>query len=324
MQRRRFLRGTAAACAAGLAGCMGGEGGPDAATPARSPTQSDSAVAADWIQGALDSLEEAGDAYDQEAEKFDRAADFVDFRTGRIEAHIGEAEGKLDEAEEYANAEQQKTIDELRNAIDWFRSMVRTLEEYGAALDESEVGMSYYDNDRFADAAEQMAVALDHMDNARHHLTVAEERFDRIDTDHLGAELGEILDIEDAMSEMEVGITNFEIFLEGFRHMTLGFGEVLPAAEAYDAERWDEAASGFQDANDHFVVAESTFREGEDDADGEMRTTIIEFTCMAGAMADASRAGREASDAASENNWSRANEKHEEFEQAMENLDNCG
>lgn len=264
------------------------------------------------IESARDTLVTAADELDSEYEKFDSldADEVVDVRSGRIEQLLNEADTELDSARGDATNEQLETIRTLSDHSGWLRALTSLAVAAGDVYDEWTIAMSYWDNDRFQDASDQMQVVRGHVEEAREELTIARER-----SEGVGGDVDDY-DLE-AMDPMDEWLVAMDITADGYSDMALGFQNLLPAAEAYDNERWDEAATGFADARDKFVRADGTFRDGEERVARWLQSDFIEYTCLAESFADAAEAYRESARAADRNDWNTANKKSDEAESAM-------
>lgn len=174
MQRRQVLAGIAGSSIL-TAGCTGDVDEQESTNPDQ---------AAEKIETARDSLQEAAELVEEEAAKFDSVDEsklVVDVRTAQIDQQIDEAESELDAAEKVATSDQREVIEGLRDLARWMRSLSNVMAESGDVFDEFDIAMSYWDSDRFEDSAEQFQVVGNEVDEARETLTIAEERYQRVE-----------------------------------------------------------------------------------------------------------------------------------------------
>jgi hypothetical protein len=321
MKRRQYLVATCGAVVG--AGCSGSsDTTPTPDEQAGTPTISGPEEAQQHIESAHESFVSAVDTFEEEIEKFDSVEDRISFRPDVIDAHLDEAESELDEAETTANSEQEEWIDEARQLVSWMRSIVDVYDYFGDGFDEFQTGLTYWDNDRMDDAADSFAETTDYLEEADSELSSAQTRFSDIDWDVFeDSDDIDRLELELMMEDLSAIVTDFIYFSDTYHYLALGFDHFLTAAEAFDNERWADAADRFSEAYEDFATAHSTISRGEEEASDEFIDDFIGLTCLTKAFRDSADHYQEAAEAAEANDWDRANEEADQAEQALERCD---
>lgn len=319
MKRRQFL----VACSASTltAGCLAGDDADEGTTPTGTSGDSGDVSTAAHVDEARDEFEAAWVTFEEESEKFDDVDNRVSFRTDVIDEHLDRSEAALDRAEESASAEQQTEIDALRDVLDWSRSIVSAFDNVGNAVDEYATATSYLDNERFEDAAERFSAAVDYLDDAESNVTQARASYENMDeTTFEDYDEVDALELELLIDDLEALVVDFRYLSRALERFALGYHSFEAGTEAFDDERYRDAADRFGDARGEFTTAHSITTEGEADASDDFIDDFIGFSCLTDALADAAGNFESASEAAQRGNRSRV---ESEFEDAEAALDRC-
>lgn len=317
MDRREWLALAVSAGVAGFAGCSGdgGEQSPttpdDTETPTETETQtkSDEAVAAEHIETVRTKLDEASSLIDEQSE-----SDNQEFSADRVHAKLDDVESELDSASAVATDDQQTAIDRLRSFSNWLRSMADVFGAAKEGLNAFERANSYFQTERYDETAEYLDTAQSQFETADEHLSEARLNFEEIDESTLDE--FESVSAHSAMDEMAAFVGTMIGFIDGYRDLTSGFDQFMTGAEAFDNQEWNESIDPLRSARDDFAAAESTFRDNEENAPQEIVESMIELTCLAGAMKDASTHYENAARAAQNGNTERYNDEVEQAEAA--------
>lgn len=317
MRRRRYLGLVSSVAVAAAAGCSSdsmeqGDGetttGEETATPAESLD-----AAATALNEAYDGIERQSDAFGEEGESFDENG---------IRQSLSEANEHLDAAEGAdLSADQRADVEDMRNAAAFLGALTDAMVEIDAAFNEQEVAQSYVDTERFEDGIETLDDARSAFRDASDELSEAETEFEALDDGSFERIDGTTYaEVEDSLSTTSRLIDMMDPFLTGYREFVRGYERFSVGTDAVDAERYRDAASEYDTAAVRFDGAESAFMDAEDAAPPEMRSDVIELTCLTGALADASRRFAAGTRALDDGDRETANE---EFEAAQTALDRC-
>jgi tetratricopeptide (TPR) repeat protein len=275
-----------------------------------------------FIETAQTELGRASEKMDQASEGFDEVEGSADFETGPILSHLDEADAALEAAEGNATDEQRETIDALAATSEWLRTTTEALDDFATMMTHVETGLDHFDNNRFEDAIAALQDGQTAREDVSDQLVIANDRLESIDTDRLSdVDEFDFGSVRSSFEELDNAVDTMEYFISGFVDMVRGFRDFFPAATAYDEGEYADATGGFVDARDHFVTARSTFEEGEAVAETDIESSIMELTCLAGAMRDGADQYRTAAEAAEMGNTDEAEQAVERAENAIDRCD---
>lgn len=268
---------------------------------------------ADLIAQAREQMGTAGSVItgaDPSSQEFDAEA---------MRDSLDEAEATLDEAGKLASQEEQATIEQLRAVIAWERRLADAMAAVEAGANAVETANSYFQSDRYDDAESKLETALDHYEDARSNLETARTDFGAIDTSVLSSFDSEAatatMDDLDSLVRTQIGFT------KGFRQLNTGFKQFTTGADEYDDGNWSAAIDPLESASETFATAESTFQGLEEGASQDSVQSIIQLTCLAGAMKEGTQHFANAAEAESNGNESTF---ESEQQQAQDATEQCG
>lgn len=310
MNRRQLLGTAGSVLLPGLAGCS-----------------SDSVLGNDTeehLQAAGEALEEADTALSEEADKFEDSNlenGGVDIETEAVVGHLETASEELDAAEGGANDSQQETIDAARDWISLARGLIDFLDVFAEGYTDVATGLTYFQSERYEDAADRLGTASETLAETEQQLTVVRDR-----ADNLGSESEDMIDEVD-LTSLEADIDTLAQIIDalvpmanGIRQVSLGMVDFNTATTALENEQYRDAESSYTSARDHFSTAESTFTELEGTAPDNIQNSVIELTCYSGALKESADHFANAANALASGDNERANE---EAEMGEESLNQC-
>ena len=336
MSRRQLLIGVAGASGLSVAGCSGNgaDEGPQDDAPednenssegdlATSPTATD---IPDSIERAADLLSDAADRFRSETENLDQS----EFQTSEIHTLLDRTGEELDAARSEATPEQRAAIETVRSIVEWLRNGVQALEFYGEAVANLERGGTYYDNERFEEAAEQAETALTGLERSTASLDEADAVYERLDLATLEA-IGEDPDeirseletLNTRMDDLALYVETMETFARAQRHHVAGTDHYVKATGAVDEDRFSTASELFAEARTEFESANSLSRDGEEKAPQELLEEFLVLTCKTENLREAADHMHTAAMEAEAGNSGEADEAYEAALSAEEAVDEC-
>ena len=301
MKRRTFLiTAVGSGGSLAIAGCLGDEADDagDGDDSAADTGTDDSADTDDEEPTDVEALIEAADnnlqvAVDELDEAVEEANDPVSsdsqaIETRPITARLDEASVDLETARGEATDEQLRRIEALEGAVECFRALVKAFGALGHAFDEYDTGDQYFDMDRFEDAIDAFERAEDRTIEAKAHVSDAREAFDRIDPDAMDdIDHTDLTELAVAIDEVEEVIVAMEYLSVGIRELAAAMKSFETANQALDAGQFEEAAAAYSDSSNQFYVAFTTFQEAESEVSAGFRADMIDMSCLAEALSDA-------------------------------------
>ncbi|KAB1193129.1 hypothetical protein GJR96_06600 [Haloferax sp. MBLA0076] len=290
MERRQYLGATLSVLSAGvLSGCAGGTSSSEEATTTKG---SEPEKAAKHLEEAGSALESAGEQLSEESENLSES-EFqdggIDFNPAKIYNYLDEAESELDAAEKYATEEQQRQIDSGREYIGFGRKATEFMDILVEGYSLTYSGLTYFQSERYTDAAEELEAAERELGEADDLLSVVQDRTDQLDTEKLDDfDQVDVETLQIDLTSIDELIPVLEALAAGLREMSLGMVDFLQAEEHLDAEELARAQEYLDMASEHFGTSESIFRRQEGDSPSSVKSTIIELTCYAGSLKDGS------------------------------------
>jgi uncharacterized phage infection (PIP) family protein YhgE len=304
MERREFITAVSGGLI-GLAGCTSGSSG----------------AVEDSIETADEHLGQAGDEFTSESDKFGNATEGVDFRTSVIFTQLDEADSALEEASNEDDGEYTSLIQALQNTSDFLRSTTQSLDHFATALNSLQQATDYSDTERYGDSISTLQEANSALSEVQSDTAVAQSELEEIDTDQLGeADEVDIVEIRDAFTQLTEARKAMEYFVNGYMDLNRAFRAFSKATDQFEAERYSQAATSFDNARAHSTSAETTFREGESVDSPDLTSSFIDLSCTAKAFKESSGHYNNASEAAASGYYNEANEQAEEAQNA---LDQC-
>lgn len=316
MKRRQYITAISGSLAL-VAGCSG-----ESDTPADTPTATtDKVNEQELLNSAYDEIKEAYDVLQSELENFDDVDGRISFQRDVIDAHLDEARNYLENAKEGNDQEYTRQIEVLENTVDWMDVYTGSFENFANAIDEFQTGLTYWENERYQDAANSFSTSSELLGDAEEDLILAQNEFEDIDWDVFeDSDNITRLELKLAMEDLSNYVTDFDYFARTYHYIALGIDYFIPAADAFDNDQYEKAAEGFKNARDEFTTSNSIIREGEGSASDEFIDDFIGLSCLTESFRDAADHFKTASEAAQENNWGRA---EEEVNKAQTALDRC-
>jgi uncharacterized phage infection (PIP) family protein YhgE len=303
MERREFITVVSGGLI-GLAGCSSGGG-----------------AAEDSIETANEHLGQAGDEFASESDKFGNATEGVDFRTSVIFTHLDEADSALEMASNEDDGEYSDLIQALENTADFLRSTTQSLAHFATALNSLQQAVDYSDTERYNDSISALQDANSSLSEAQSDIAVAQSELEEIDTDQLGeADEVDIVEMRDVFTQFTEYREAMEYLINGYIDLNRALRAFSQATDQFEAERYPQAATSFDDARAHSTSAETTFRDGEGVAPPDLKSSFIDLSCTARGFKEASDHYNNASEAATNGYY---NEANEQVDQAQSALDQC-
>ena len=332
MHRREFVKlGLASAVTTSVAGCTGqdpesendGTRAPD--TDQSNQDTPDSTVYNDHIEKADEAMTNAGDELQAESDKFSSAefeSGSVDVRTATIYDYLSTAEEHLKSAEPHATQSQKEYIELAGNWITLARDATEFLDIFAEGYSQANSGFTYIQSERYSDAVNQLETAETTLTDANDQLTLSKNSLSNIDRSKMeDLDAVSYTKVEDGINQLEELMPVIIELTSGMKDLSKGLVDYMDGSEAFDAENYSEAERKFRDAAEDFTVSHSTFKEQEDTAPDNMKTTFIELTCYSGALRDASDHLANAVEAIQNGNRTRANEEARKAEEATNRCD---
>jgi len=303
MERREFIT-VVSGGVVGLSGCLSGGGAVE-----------------DSIERASEQLGQAGDEFASESDKFGNATEGVDFRTSVIFTHLDEADSALETASSEDDGEYSNLIQALENTVDFLRSTTQSLAHFATALNSLQQAVDYSDTERYNDAISALQDASSSLSEVQSDTAVAQSELEEIDTDQLEeADEVDIVEMRDAFTQLTEAREAMEYFVNGYIDLNRALRAFSKATGQFEAERYSQAATSFDDARAHSTSAETTFRDGESVATPDLKSSFIDLSCTARGFKEASDHYNQASEAAANGYYNEANEQVDEAQNA---LDQC-
>lgn len=261
---------------AGLAGCLGDE----------------TDETATRLETAQSELEAANDDLSTEADRFGRATlegGGVDVRTDSVETHLDAASSALDRAEETASEDVQANVDVLRDLVSFLRDFVELLDLVAAGHSALATAFTYFGSERYDDAVDELDSATTSFEDAQSTVESARSRADAVDTDQLeDANDADVEELHAHLDRLDDQLGTYLAVADGFRDFSLGMQQFQSGTSRLDEERFGPAEAAYLDAADRFSDAEAAFRAEEEESPENVRSAVIELTCVAEAIGDAS------------------------------------
>jgi tetratricopeptide (TPR) repeat protein len=304
MRRRNFLYAGAGVLGIGFAGCSE-EGGPDAtptepetdstltesAEPGTDATPTESAVS--LVDQADEALTRAGEEIEAEAAKFEDESlesSGIDVRTATIYDYLDTADGYLDEAEAVATEDISDEIQLRRDYIEFTRDLTDLMDVFAEAFTLTMNGFTYLENSRYADGTDELEDAQERFSDTNDKLVLAKDSFEDIDWDQIeGIESVEETKIRDSFEQLESILPTLTKIVEGMIYFARATEHLQKGDEELNSEDLDAAKSEFGSAASEYDRALSIFREQEDEAPDNLKSSLIELTCFSEALRDASQ-----------------------------------
>lgn len=277
MERRKFL---VAALGSGgslaIAGCLGDDEESIDVEALIESVDND-------LRAAVDELDEA-----VEEAKDPVSSDSQAIETRPITARLDEASADLETARGEATDEQLRRIEALEGAIDCFRALVEAFGALGHAFDEYDTADQYFDLDRFEDAIDAFERTEQRTVEAKGHVSDARDAFEQVDPDAMdNLDHTDLTELAVAIDEVEEVIVTMEYLAVGIRELAAAMIPFENANQALDAGQFEAAAAAYSESSNRFCVAFTTFQEAEIEVSADFRSDMIDMSCQAEALSDA-------------------------------------
>ncbi|WP_226021929.1 hypothetical protein [Halomicrobium salinisoli] len=313
MDRRQYLEAT---CGTVLVGTLAGCSSDSSASSGTNVTE--------HLEAAGTELEAANNALSTESEKFSET-DFeeggVDVQTTAVTEHLDAAGSELDTAESAATESQQETIEAARSWIALARSLTTFIDVFADGYNGVSNGLSYFQSQRYEDAAETLDTASDTLSDAEEELVIVQDRIENLDTEALNnLDEVEISTFEADIERLSGFIDAMIPMVDGLRQESLGMVDFQTGSTEIENEEYTAAKARFKDARSHFSSAETTFKDLEESAPESLQGSVIELTCYGSALRESADHFVATAAALENGNREKANE---EAEKGQEALDQC-
>jgi len=295
MQRRKLIIAAGSAMTTVVAGCSSDESSSsptESSTPTENSTPTETASADDNLESAAVAIQNANDAIATQSDKLSdpsvEAGAGVDIQASSAERYLDTATSELDMAEEVATSTQQDTIAAARSWISYSRSVIEFLNLFADGYSEFTTGLTYIEAERYSDSAESFKTAEGTLSDADSKLTIVRDRSDSlVETDSEYFDDVNLTSSEAEIDELEPLLSSFISLSNGMHDVTLGLEDFISASNKLQNGQYSEGVSGYNDAQSHASSAENTFKDLEQDAPNSIKNSVIEYTCYAGALAEA-------------------------------------
>ncbi|MFC7130915.1 hypothetical protein [Haloferax chudinovii] len=321
MQRREYIGATISALGTGfLAGCTGDTSTHEGTTtPTAQPDK-----AAEHLEEAGSALQSAGEQLSSESESLSESEfedGSVDFNPSKVYTYLDEAANELDAAEEYSTDEQRSKINSGREYIEFGRKITDFLDIVVEGYSLVYSGLTYFQSERYTDAAAELEAAEQKLGDADDLLSVVRDRTSQLETEELDdfdKVDAETLQID--LTTLDELIPVLETMATGIREMSLGMEDLNEAESYLDEEALTQAQKALDRAAEHFGTSESLFKRQEGESPSSIKSTFIELTCYAGSLKDGTEHFSRAVEAIGEGDNERAKE---ERDKASESYNKC-
>lgn len=272
--------------------------------------------AQEYLEKAGTALQNAGDEMIVESDKL-TSSDFeegsVDIVPVRIYGYLDTASTHLDKAANHADKEQQERINVAREYIVFARKVTELMDTFAEGYSEASAGFRYYQSERYSDATSELKKAEKTFAEMDDLLTVTQSRYEDLDKDALSEmDSVEIASFESSLEKLDTLIPALGSMIKGTRKVSEGMTDLTTAIEEMENEAYGDAEASYKAANEDFSAAYSIFKEQEDSAPADMKTTFIKMTCYSRALRDSSRHFANAMEAIQNGNEEQARSEVEE------------
>ncbi|WP_435175404.1 hypothetical protein [Halorussus sp. AFM4] len=317
MDRREYLATAAsAASAVAIAGCSGGSGSGDGTTTAETTTSAD---AQQHLSAAGEALRKAGEELSAQSDRLEEAdmTDGVDVRTESLDGYLDTAASELDAAEESATDPQRERIAAARGYVSFARKFGEFLDVFAEGYTRLGTGLTYFKSKRFEDAAGKLETARKTISRAEDVLAVLRDRAEKLDTDTLSElERVDVESMQTGLATLDELVPVLTAFADGLRDVSLGMVDFKAANAKLGNDEFETSERRFAAAKDHFASGYQTFKKQEESAPASVESSVVQLTCYAKALRDASEHFAATAEALANGNNERAKSEAEKGKQA--------
>lgn len=261
------------------------------------------------------------DAQD-DAEEYGRAASTYGESRRFYDGVSGAVEGYEDAA---MDEDARSYVEGLVLLGDGLAALAGSLEEFTRAQARIETAFTYVDSNRYDDAVGSIESADESVSSARDRLGAAGGSLDDLATSD--AELFGPIEVEnrrDDVDEADAALATMDELVTGLIDYVRGIEAFEDGVDAGDREDFGVAAQKTSEAAVRFEDAESRFGAAEQLAPPDMRDSLVDLVCLAGALAEGSALFSEGYTALDNGDTATANQKFEEGQAALEQCDSDG
>ncbi|WP_436344490.1 hypothetical protein [Natronorubrum sp. FCH18a] len=311
MNRRKVLLTSGVALSAVLAGCTSSS---DDGTNGSGGSESDDEA----LEDAADHIVEASNRLEEETTISFETDPGDPLNTSAIEQGIENAEESLDDFnEDEASNDQLTQYENIEAAIEYTTDALEVLTELEEAFDAFDTAVSYENNERYDDAADQLEIALDHFTKADDLVDDAAESWSSVEVENTEGKL-DIADGEDDLDELDDICDAYARLTEAAIDFDRGLEAFKEGTESIEQGRYSAAASAYGDATIHFEDARDLYQDAETEVPSSYREVFIDMTCVSEAIVEASELFVEASEAADRGDYQTADTRANEAQEAMD------
>ncbi len=297
-----------------LGGCLSNDNESDSSANPEGSTANNEA-----LNEAYDHLETAGNEFETQADVAFETEPENPLSTSGIETALKNVESALDDVNENEASDEQ--LDRLENAeyaLAFFEDGLSVLVELEEGFNAWKTADSYETNDRHSDAADQIKTAAEHFREAESLVSDTKASWDELDADQFESKDVELATESDDLDYLEELCNAYARFSEATADLFTGLEYFVEGSDLFGQERFNAAASAFEDAANSFEAANNKYREAETEMPQSFRKEFIDQTCRTDAVLEASNLFTEASEAAAEGDWETAEEKANKAETALD------
>ncbi|WP_317176051.1 hypothetical protein [Halomontanus rarus] len=314
MNRRVFLSSAGAIVLAGCPADGDQEGSDNGTDEAKGIEEND-----EVLNETYEHLETAGEELETQAELSFETDPNDSLSISGIETGIENAEAALaDFDEDSASDEQLARFKNSERAIVYLKDAVAVLVELENGINALDTAVSYENNERFADAADQMEVATDHFVETESLVDDVATSWDELNAEQFGANNVDLATGADDIDHLKEICNAYARFSEAGIEFYLGVKAYFEGTDLFGQERFSAASSAFSDASDNLGTANQRYKNAETNVPQSFQNDFIEMTCLTDALHESSVLFAEASDAAENRDWETAETRAEEAEAALD------
>lgn len=280
MRRRAFLAVAVGISGSSLSGCTGGvPTGPASGLN----TERDSSEAAELIEEATDDLTTAAAEFEYATSRLGGLYDTVSYNNEAVAVALEHADEALEEAAESNPSEkQERAIDYLETYADLIRHTSGTYDGLLTTIEHVELSESYVNADRREDAHAELDDAetsrqesASDLDSATGVLSTLQDRDVSLDADL------DLLGYEQRLEAADSVIRALAHYIPGYGHWIDGAFSWSTGFSLLEGGEYVAANEAFLASWDGFANAQSEYRKAEEEADTDLRHTMIERACRA-------------------------------------------